>query len=97
MSRERIKNTLFVLAHPVKAVRTKSRQIAVSIEAAQPPSTSTWEEFPNLSIREAAETMRPARSPIYGSGVPKEAWSQEDQERMERGELPKGRPLHPNV
>ncbi|MBU1066238.1 hypothetical protein KKE60_00345 [Patescibacteria group bacterium] len=33
----------------------------------------------------------------WGPGVPKEAWSKNDQERMERGELPEGTPLHPNI
>lgn len=34
---------------------------------------------------------------FVAGGVPESAWTKEDQERMARGELPKGHPEHPNV
>lgn len=97
MRKERATNAFFVLTHPREALKVKLRQIAVSIETEEPPCTSTYEEFPELSLKEAIMAIRRVKKPVWGPGVPKEAWSKDDQERMERGELPKGRPLHPNV
>lgn len=34
---------------------------------------------------------------FVAGGVPENAWSKEDRERMAKGELPEGHPEHPNV
>lgn len=87
----------FCLRHPVQAAAAKRRQIAASVEIAAPPHTATWEEFPEMSIGEAARAMQEARPTEERGDVPLSAWSKEDQERMKRGELPKGYPDHPNI
>jgi len=89
-----IKNIIYATIHPIKAAETKARQIAVSIEHSSPPLGSTIEEFPELSLKDAAELLYPKTE---RGAVPLSAWSLEDQERMKRGELPKGAPEHPNV
>jgi len=84
---------LFCLIHPIQAIRAKERQTAVAIEHSSPPTGSSIEEFPNLPIHVAANILFPPPT----SGVPLEAWSQKDQQRLANGELPKGHPEHPNV
>jgi len=47
-----------------------------------------------------AEARRPGlldRLATLFGGVPENAWSEADRERMARGELPLGHPEHPNV
>jgi hypothetical protein len=92
----KIKNVLFVATHPISSLKAKARQVAASIELQAPPHTSTWEEFPELPLADAVKAIKKAEGNFHG-GVPKEAWSKADQERMSRGELPKGVPGHPNV
>lgn len=94
--KNKVKEAAFVLIHPRDAVKARLRQIMVAIEYEVPPPTSTFEEFPQLSLFEAVKAIRAAR-PSKRSGVLKKDWSKEDQERMERGELPKGYPEHPYV
>lgn len=94
MSKEALKNIFYATTHPIKAIATKGRQVSVSIEHSLPPPGATIEEFPELSLKEAAELLYPK---MERGGVPCSAWSQEDQERMRRGEQPKGAPEHPNV
>jgi len=95
-SSSKFKSVLFIATHPVLTARAKLRQIAVSIEHEAPPHTSTWEEFPKLSVYEAAKALRAAKGGL-GRGVPKNAWSEADQKLMEKGEKPKSYPEHPNV
>ncbi len=89
-------SVLFVATHPVLSARAKLRQIEVSIEHQASPHTSTWEEFPKLSVYEAAKALRAAEERVRG-GIPKNAWSETDQKLMEKGEKPKSHPEHPNV
>ena len=99
----RLKETLFCIAHPKAAVEAKRRQIEVAIEVAGPPVGSTIEEFPELPVSQAAALIHAARQRDKGKqyiqkgGVQPEDWSRADQERMLRGELPKGVPIHRNV
>lgn len=86
----------YVVTHPILSLRTKMRQDAVGLDLEAPPHTSTWEEFPELSISQAAKAIKEAEPPRIKGGVPKAAWSESDQELMARGELPKGYPEHPN-
>ncbi len=95
-SSSKFSNVLFVSTHPVLSTRAKLRQVAVSIEHQAPPHTSTWEEFPKLSVYEAAKALRTAEEKL-GGGVPKSAWSETDQKLMEKGEKPRGNPEHPNI
>jgi hypothetical protein len=95
-SSSKFNSVLFIATHPVLSARAKLRQIAVSIEHQAPPHTSTWEEFPNLSVYEAAKALRDTEERL-GGGVPKNAWPETDQKLMKKGEKPKGYPEHPNV
>lgn len=50
-------------------------------------------------VEEGKLTLPRPQNPLgtdFG-GVPKEAWSQADQERLARGDRPRGHPCHPNV
>ena len=95
-SPSKFSSVTFVATHPVLSARAKLRQIAVSIEHQAPPHTSTWEEFPKLSVYEAAKALKAAEE-RFGEGVPKNAWSETDQKLMEKGEKPRGYPEHPNI
>ncbi len=95
-SKADLDNLLFSLTHPFQAFQARSRQIAVQIEHNQPPAGHTYEEFPNLPLRKAASALKQSSGP-KGGGVPQEAWTPEDQERMKKGQLPQSPPLHPNV
>jgi len=95
-SPSKFSKVLFLSTHPVLSAKTKLRQIAVSIEHQAPPHTSTWEEFPKLSVYEAAKILRTAEEKLRG-GVPKNAWTEADQKLMKKGEKPKGHPEHPNI
>ena len=55
-----VKEAIFILTHPVEAVKTKRRQLFVAIEHEAPPHTSTFEEFPELPISEASEAIKAA-------------------------------------
>lgn len=95
----RCESVLFCIRHPWQAIETKAAQVGVAIEHRGPPSSSTWEEFPKLPIDEAAKLLYAPRTKTAKSsgGVPREAWSKNDQERMSKGEPPKGYPEHPNI
>ncbi len=90
-----LEETIFCLTHPLAAINTKLRQIGVSIEAAGPPAGTTIEEFPNLPIHVAAALIDTARD-LQPDGVQLKDWSQADQQRLLRGERPKGVPIHRN-
>ena len=92
----KIENALFVATHPVLSLRAKVRQLFVAIEHEAPPQGITFEEFPELSLADAARAIMAAEENSRG-GVPKNAWSKTDQERMARGERPLGHPEHPNI
>ena len=92
----RIKDALFVATHPLLSVRAKVRQVFVAIEHEAPPQGINLEEFPELSLADATRAMITAGKKETG-GVPKNAWSKTDQERMARGERPLGHPEHPNI
>jgi hypothetical protein len=98
-----LKETLFLIRHPRAAVEAKLRQAEVSIEVAGPPDGSTIEEFPELPISQAATLINVSRQKetsnqvTHKGGVQLEDWSKADQERMLRGERPKGYPIHRNV
>ena len=64
-----------------------------------PPHTATWEEFTQMSIREAVQAMQEAKPLVKREDGPSVVWSDKDQERMGRGkgELPQGYPEHPFV
>lgn len=92
----KLKELLFIATHPLTATKVKLRQFMVAIEHQAPPSSSTFEEFPELPLNEAAKAIKAARRQTTGA-VPKEAWSKEDQRRMEQGLRPREYPEHPNV
>lgn len=48
----------FFRKHPRESLIARSRQIAVAVEVAPPPITSTYEQFPTLSLGEAVRTLR---------------------------------------
>lgn len=56
----KMKDTLFIATHPILALRAKFRQMTVSIEYGAPPHTSTWEEFPELTLADAARAIKAA-------------------------------------
>ena len=92
----KIADALFVATHLVLAARAKSRQIAVAIEHQMPPAGVDIETFSELSLADAARTVKAAEAKEE-SGVPRNAWSPADQKRMKQGEKPLGHPEHPNV
>ena len=92
----KIKDALFVATHPLLSVKEGVRQVFVAIEHEAPPQGITLEEFPELSLADATRAMITAGKKETG-GVPKNAWSKTDQERMARGERPLGHPEHPNI
>jgi hypothetical protein len=98
-----VKETMFSLTHPKDILGAKLRQIDVSLELASPPVGIAIEDFLELSATQAAVLIRDLEqlekiSPITErGGVQLEDWPRDDQERMLRGELPKGVPLHRNV
>ena len=57
MARIEMGDVLYGIIHPVNFIRAKVRQIEVSIEHAQPPVKSSFEEFPELPVKRAAELM----------------------------------------
>lgn len=92
----KLQDVIFVATHPVLSIRAAVRRLTVATELESPPHTSTFEEFPNLSLAEAGKMIKKADERFAG-GVPKSAWSKTGQERMARGERPLGHPEHPNV
>ena len=56
----KIENVLFVATHPALSLRAKARQLAVTLEREAPPHTSTWEEFPELPLADAARAIMAA-------------------------------------
>jgi hypothetical protein len=50
-------NILYILNHPLDALKAKERQIGVAIEHKPAPSGSTMEEFPQLPVQEAAKLL----------------------------------------
>ena len=53
-----LSNVIFALMHPIETVRAKARQVMVSVGYEDPPFTSTIEDFPDLSLRDAASAIR---------------------------------------
>jgi len=93
-----LKEALFVVTHPKASLEVKLRQVEVAIGAGGPPASSTIEEFPELPISEAAALIGSARRKENPrGGVQLEDWSKADQERLLRGERPKGIPTHRNL
>jgi len=90
----KIKNVLFVVTHPALSLRAKIRQTAVAIEHQAPPHTSTFEEFTELPLADAARAMMATKE---RGRVPRSAWSKKDQQRMDEGKKPLGHPEHPNI
>ena len=93
----KFRDILFIVFHPLLSLRAKGRQVAAAIELQAPPITSTWEDYPNLPLAEAAKQLRRKDENCLFGGVPKSAWPESDQERMTRGKLPLGHPEHPNI
>lgn len=91
--------TFWVFTHLPEAIVTKAVQYEVAFEFRGAPANTTIEELPQLPVRDAAEALRRERGSavIFDGGVPKDAWSQADQERIVRGESPQGYPEHPNI
>lgn len=83
-----------IIFHPLESLLTKIRQIQISVDMAQAPVGCNIEEFPKLSISEAAALLRKKKNI---GGVPFEAWTIRDQKRIEAGLKPKSYPEHPNV
>lgn len=92
-----LKETLFIIRHPGRAITAVSTQIAVANEFQSPPQGSTFEEFPTLRISEASQLIEAEKLPNQEGGVPKNAWSPDDQQKLEKGEKPRYYPEHPNV
>ncbi|OGM81795.1 hypothetical protein A2361_00310 [Candidatus Woesebacteria bacterium RIFOXYB1_FULL_40_26] len=92
----RVKDAFFIATHPILSIKAKVRQVFVAIEHEAPPQGITFEEFPELSLADAARAIMAAGEKETG-GVPKSAWSKADRERMARGERPLGHPEHPNI
>jgi hypothetical protein len=81
----KVGNIFWVVAHPVRAVRAKERQVAVSIDHAQPPPGTSVEGFPGLPVSTAAKFLE------GGGGVRLADWPKSVQTEM-RG----GREIHPD-
>ncbi|MEK7553228.1 MAG: hypothetical protein AAB504_00840 [Patescibacteria group bacterium] len=94
-----VKETLFIITHPIAAVEAKLRQIEVGIDAGGPPAGTTIEEFAELPVSQAAKLIREARKSEAGDGggIQLSDYSKEDQARLQRGEKPKGVPIHRNL
>lgn len=93
-----IKDTLFIITHPLAAAEARIRQAQVAIEVGGPPAGSTIEDFPELPVSEAAALINMAREAERGGGgVQLEDWSKADQERLKKGERPRGAPIHRNM
>lgn len=95
-SPSKFREVMFLATHPLLTARAKLRQLSVSIEHPGLPHTSTWEEFPELSVYEAAKVLRAAEKKPRG-GIRKIDWSETDQKLMKKGENPKCSPEHPNI
>jgi len=91
------KDYLFIATHPIACIKAARRQAMVAVEHEAPPFASTIEEFPNLSVVQAARLMLKEERVLFESGVPKSAWPVNDQRKMDQGERPKGHPEHPNI
>lgn len=103
-----VENLFFCLRHPLKAAATKLGQIEVGLEYVPPPHTTTPEEFPNMSVQQAAglieEAKRPkvksvrlSQSPTILGGIPESAWPKSAAQDLANGTLkaPDGRhPIH---
>lgn len=87
-------DSTFLLTHPITALKAFRRTITVALETEAPPSGWTFEEFSELSLSDAARAVWDAKP---RGGVPLNAWSSQDQKRLQNGGLPKGYPEHPNV
>lgn len=88
--------TAYIIAHLGPAIQAARRQFQVRLDSGTPPPGSTIEDFSDMSLPDAMRAMQ-ASAPKSSGGVPFDAWSSEDQARMQRGELPQGHPEHPNV
>jgi hypothetical protein len=94
--KSKLSDYMFLAAHPLLTLKTARRRSLVSLNMENPPSNSTIEEFYMSSLVESAKLLKKAEENEKG-GVPKSAWSEADQKRLEKGEKPLGHPNHPNV
>jgi len=81
------------------------RQLEVALGIRNPPRDYSIEGFAELPVREATMALaglrtgdltRRARERKRG-GVSRQDWSKSDRQRLESGELPRGRPLHLDI
>lgn len=89
-------NVLFAITHPIVSLRVKERQISVACDFGMAPEGSSQEDFPELSLSEAAGLLGLVHQKAEG-GVPLSAYSPADQVRMKNGQRPLSHPEHPNV
>ena len=80
---------LFAVIHPILIFKAIDRQIMAKIEHEAPPHGIPIEDFIEVSIIDAAITIKTQKNPNI-------IWSENDQQRMSEGKMPKGTPLHPN-
>ena len=83
-------NLVEVLVHPIRAFRTKIRQLEVKCDMVAAPAGSNQGEFSELPPEKAAELI----VQVNGGGVQFEDWSQADQERLRNHQKPRGVPTH---
>lgn len=76
---------------------------SIEAKAANPLQPNEATTAKPVQIEVAAEAGGAAHAEVDGGwstmfgGVPEEAWSPADRERISRGELPEGSPEHPNI
>lgn len=99
-----LKEALFVALNPKRAVEAKILQISAAFDSIREnptvpiPDGTTIEEIQELPVSEVAKLINGARKQEnLAGGIQLEDWSKADQERMLRGEKPKGVPLHRNL
>lgn len=89
-------NILFIISHPLNALRARIRQIEVGIEYSAPPAGETIEGFPELTVQNAAKAM----GLVGKCGIGISDWPATAQDDMKRGKriCPDGRhPEHLNI
>ncbi|MFC1727791.1 hypothetical protein ACFL0Y_04675 [Patescibacteria group bacterium] len=91
-----VADAAFLATHPTTSLKAFRRQITVAMETEAPPPGHTFESFSDLSTAGAARAIWDAER-LEREGVPLDAWSEEDQQRLQEGKLPKGYPEHPNI
>ncbi len=85
-----IRSVFWMITHPLEAIAVKIVQEEVAMDWRLPPPGTTIEGFPHLPLQEAAEALRGQRKSvvIFDGGVPQNALSGSDKERMAQGEKP---------